>query len=90
MQQELETIKKELDNTRKAVGVIIHLLNKMNTTVGEGFENVNKRLSELEGKNGMQGVNMQLGEIKNEIDKIQKVYPYEDMIKNMGSVRGHA
>jgi hypothetical protein len=90
MQQEFDTLKKELDETRKAVGVVIHLLDKMNATIEEGFNNVNKRLSDLEGRNGMQGVNMQLVDIKTELQKIQKVYPYEEMIKNMDSITGQA
>ncbi|MCB9044971.1 MAG: hypothetical protein H6550_02405 [Chitinophagales bacterium] len=87
MQQELDTLKKELDETRKAVGFIIHLLDKMNATIEDGFENVNKRLSELEGKNGMQGVNKQLGDIKGELQKIQKAYPYDDYIKNIDAIQ---
>ena len=90
MQQELETLKKEPESTRKAVGVVIHLLEKINTVVEEGFEKVNTRLSNLEGKNGMQGVNDQLGDIKTELQKIQKAYPYEDLINNMEQITGQA
>ncbi len=90
MQQELETIKHDLISTRKAVGTVIHLLEKINTVVEDGFEKVNLRLSNLEGKNGMQGVNEQLGNIKTELQKIQKAYPYEELIQNMDQVKGEA
>ncbi len=90
MQQQLELLKTELNSTRKAVGTVIHLLEKINTVVEEGFETVNKRLSNLEGRNGMQGVNEQLGSIKTELQKIQKAYPYDDLIHNMDQITGKA
>lgn len=87
---DIEIITQKLEETRKTVGALVHVLDKMNTTMEEGFENVNKRLSELEGKNGMQGVNRQLGDIKHELSKIQKVYPYEEMMNNIETVKGQA
>jgi hypothetical protein len=90
MQAELEHLKKELENTHKTIGVVIHLLEKINTVMEDGFEKVNTRLSNLEGKNGMQGVNEQLGGIKSELQKIQKAYPYEDLINNMEQIKGQA
>ncbi|MES2479501.1 MAG: hypothetical protein V4561_10460 [Bacteroidota bacterium] len=90
MQQEIDTLKKELESTRKGVGVIIHLLEKINGVMVDGFEKVNTRLANLEGKEGMQGVNDQLGDIKSELQKIQKTYPYEDLFNNMEQIKGEA
>jgi hypothetical protein len=74
MEQALETIKQDLNSTRKAVGTVIHLLEKINTVVEDGFEKVNLRLSNLEGKNGMQGVNEQLGSVNLKLQHIIKYH----------------
>ena len=60
MQQELETIKKELENTRKTVFSVLHLLERMSAAMQEGFDGVNQRLAELESSNGLPGVNENL------------------------------
>lgn len=39
-----EELKKEIEKTHQAVGIVVHVLNKMNTAMEEGF-----------GKDGMQG-----------------------------------
>ena len=74
MEQALETIKQDLNSTRKAVGTVIHLLEKINTVVEDGFEKVNLRLSNLEGKNGMQGVNEQSGSVNLKLQHIIKYH----------------
>lgn len=76
-----------IEQHRQTLTSIIGLLDKISTAVNEGFEKVNHRLSILEGKQGMQGVNTQLSEIKDELHKIQKTYPYEDMFKNLASIK---
>lgn len=90
MDQDLTLIKKELESTKSTVSAVLHLLERMNDAMTEGFDKVNKRLSELEGKNGMQGVNMQLGDIKTELHKIQKAYPYDDIVRNLDNIHGQA
>lgn len=90
MQPDYEAIKKDAEAAKKAVGIIIHLLEKMNEAMEEGFSKVNDRLANIEGKNGMIGVNKQLGDIKEELQKIQKVYPYNDMFNNMKDIAGEA
>lgn len=90
MDQDLTLIKKELESTKSTVSAVLHLLERMNDAMTEGFDKVNKRLSELEGKNGMQVVNMQLGDIKTELHKIQKAYPYDDIVRNLDNLRGQA
>jgi hypothetical protein len=42
--------------------------------VEDGFEKVNLRLSNLEGKNGMQGVNEQLGSVNLKLQHIIKYH----------------
>jgi hypothetical protein len=90
LQKQIENNTAGIEATRKAVGNIIGILERISSAVDEGFEKVHQRLSILEGKDGMQGVNMQLGDIKNELHKIQKAYPYEDLINNMKSIQGEA
>jgi archaellum component FlaC len=90
MDQELAQFKKDLEGTRSTVNAVLHLLERMSDAMSEGFDKVNQRLSELEGKNGMQGVNQQLGDIKTELHKIQKAYPYDDIVKNLDHLRGQA
>jgi archaellum component FlaC len=86
MQQEIDQLKAELEITKKNMGVVIHLLENIRTVVENGFNQVNSRLANLEGKNGMQGVNEQLGGIKSELQKIQMAYPYDDIVSNMNTV----
>jgi hypothetical protein len=81
--QTIEELALKQEATNKTLGAVIHLLEKVNTAVEEGFasvddrlHNINLRLSNLEGQNGMKGVNAQLGDIKGELQKIQKAYPY--------------
>jgi uncharacterized protein YukE len=71
---------------RQALTTVISLLEKISNAVDEGFTKVNERMALLEGREGMQGVNHQLGEIKNELHKIQKTYPYDEMFKNILSI----
>lgn len=90
MNAEYEMIKRELESTKSTVSAVLHLLERMNDAMRSGFDTVNKRLSQLEGKNGMQGVNEQLGDIKSELHKIQKAYPYEDVVRNLEQLKGQA
>lgn len=69
------------------LGSIIHLLDRLNKVVEDGFSEVNERLARLEGKDGMQGVTKQLVDIKGELQKIQKAYPYDDLLSNMQTVK---
>jgi hypothetical protein len=87
MEGNYEELKRELENTRNAVGSVLSVLEKMNTAMADGFKKVNERLSVLEGTQGMQGVNAQLGEIKTELHKIQKAYPYEEIFSNIQSIQ---
>lgn len=79
--------KHELELTKTVLGNIIHLLDRLNNVVEDGFNEVNERLTRLEGKDGMQGVNKQLIDIKGELQKIQKAYPYDDLVNNMNTVQ---
>ena len=71
---EIQKLSKDIEAQRSVlshvIGLLVHLLNAVN----EGFDKVNERLSVLEGKQGMQGVNIQLTDIKHELTKIQKAY----------------
>lgn len=84
--EDIENLKNRVDDNRRVLGHVLHLLEKMNQTMEDGFANVNERLSKLEGKEGMQGVNSQLSDIKTEIGKIQKAYPYEELFSNLHAV----
>lgn len=90
MESQIENLKKSLETTQSILGTIIHLLDKTNTVMEDGFNKVNERLAALEGKEGMQGVNQQLSEIKGELHKIQQVYPYEDLAINLKQITGKA
>ena len=90
MNQSFDCLKQEIDATRKALISVFNLLEKINQAVEEGFKNVNHRLFEIEGNNGMIGVNKQLEEIKLELQNIQKIYPYHDQIQNLKDIRGEA
>ena len=79
-----------LEAHRKTLAIVIELLGKISNAVDEGFDKVNARLYVLEGKQGMQGVNSQLSEIKHELHKIQKAYPYDEMFNNIQSLHGEA
>jgi archaellum component FlaC len=80
----------EIESLKNLTNKILHVLGTMNDAMIDGFEQVNERLVRLEGKEGMQGVNKQLGDIKEELNKIQKAYPYEDLYNNMQKVQGEA
>lgn len=90
MESQIENLKKSLETTQSTLGTIIHLLDKTNTVMEDGFNKVNEPLAALEGKEGMQGVNQQLSEIKGELHKIQQVYPYEDLAINLKQITGKA
>jgi len=83
---ELQRISKDLESQRNVLSHVVSLLMNLSNVVDEGFNKVNERLAALEGKQGMQGVNQQLGDIKNELHKIQRTYPYDDMFKNILSI----
>lgn len=80
---ELQKLSKDFDAQRNTLSSVISLLVDLNEAVNQGFERVNERLSVLEGKQGMQGVNSQLLEIKHELHKIQKAYNYEEIYSNV-------
>jgi len=86
MQEEFIKINSELEKNRKALGLIIHILGELDTKLGE----VNIRLTNLEGDKGMKGVNEELSKITIELQKIQKVYPYEDITQNLNAIIGQA
>ncbi len=83
MALELQKLSKDFDAQRNTLSSVISLLVDLNEAVNQGFERVNERLSVLEGKQGMQGVNSQLLEIKHELHKIQKAYNYEEIYSNV-------
>lgn len=87
LEAEVQKLHKELEAQRNTLSNVISLLLNLSTAVTEGFEKVNERLSALEGKQGMQGVNTQLADIKNELHKIQKTYPYDEMYNNITSIK---
>lgn len=80
---EIQKLSKDFDAQRNTLSSVIGLLVDLNEAVNQGFEKVNERLSALEGKQGMQGVNSQLLEIKHELHKIQKAYNYEEIYSNV-------
>jgi hypothetical protein len=84
---DIQKLTKEFEAQRNTLSAVIGLLMDLNNAVNEGFEKVNERLSVLEGKQGMQGVNSQLHEIKQELHKIQKAYPYDDLYNNIQSIQ---
>lgn len=83
---DIQKIAKELEAQRGTLAAVIGLLMNLSNAVNEGFEKVNERLAALEGKQGMQGVNTQLQEIRHELHKIQKAYPYDDIFSNMQEI----
>jgi hypothetical protein len=87
---EIQKLSKELEGQRNTLASVIGLLVGLSNAVNEGFDKVNERLSVLEGKQGMQGVNSQLLEIKHELHKIQKAYQYDELFNNIQSVQGNA
>ena len=87
---EIQKMSKDLETQRGTLSHMISLLLGLSGAVDDGFKKVNERIALLEGKEGMQGVNHQLGEIKNELHKIQKAYPYDELFNNMKSVQGEA
>lgn len=87
LQKQVEKNAIAIDASRKAIGSVIDLLERISSAVDEGFAKVNQRLATLEGKDGMQGVNSRLGEIKNELHKIQKAYPYDELFNNMQAIQ---
>lgn len=87
---EVQKLTKDLENQRHTLSHIIGILSNLSNAIDEGFAKVHERLAILEGKQGMQGVNQQLGDIKNELHKIQKAYPYDDMFNNIKTVQGEA
>jgi len=76
-----------IENSRKAIGSMIVLLERISNAIEEGFAKVNTRLAALEGKDGIQGVNSQLSDIKNELHKIQKAYPYDELFNNIQAIQ---
>ena len=90
LSSELQKLSKDLEAQRHTLSSVISILSGLSSAVNDGFAEVNERLAILEGKQGMQGVNTQLKDIKNELIKIQKAYPYEDMFNNIQSVQGEA
>jgi hypothetical protein len=87
---ELYNLSKELEVLRTTLSDVIRLIVNLNNAINEGFNEINNRLSALEGKQGMQGVNTQLNEIKIELHKIQRAYPYEEIYSNLKSISGEA
>lgn len=87
---EVKRLTAEITEQRGVISHVVNLLVNLSTAVDDGFKKVNERLAVLEGEKGMQGVNMQLGDIKNELHKIQKAYPYDELFNNMKSVTGEA
>ena len=87
LQQQIEKNSASIESSKKAIGSVLDLLEKISNAVDEGFRTINARLAALEGKEGMQGVNAQLGEIKHELHKIQKAYPYDDLFNNIQSIQ---
>lgn len=61
---ELYKLSKELEGQRTTLSDVIRLIVNLNNAINEGFNEINNRLSALEGKQGMQGVNTQLNEKK--------------------------
>ncbi|MCF8450890.1 MAG: hypothetical protein K9G49_13540 [Taibaiella sp.] len=82
----LEKLSKDIEAQRSALSHVIGLIINLSNAVNDGFAEVNQRLAILEGKQGMQGVNTQLTDIKTELGKIQKAYPYEELFANMQSI----
>jgi len=87
---EFYKLSKELEGQRTTLSDVIRLIVNLNNAINEGFNEINNRLSALEGKQGMQGVNTQLNEIKIELHKIQRAYPYEEIYSNLKSISGEA
>ena len=84
---EILKLSKDLESQRNVFSSVIDLLVNLSNAVNDGFDKVNERLSILEGKKGMQGVNSQLSDIKHELHKIQKAYPYDEMFTNIQSIK---
>ncbi|MBC7552970.1 MAG: hypothetical protein H7257_03220 [Taibaiella sp.] len=84
--KQIELNSAEIESLGKNLGAVVLLLERISNAVDEGFRKVNDRLSVLEGREGMQRVNTQLGEIKNKLHKIQKSYPYDELYKNIKSI----
>lgn len=78
-----EKLSKQLEQHRNTLSNVVNLLVNLSNVVNDGFAEANSRLATLEGKHGMQGVNAQLNDIKSELHKIQKTYPYDDLFNNM-------
>ena len=90
MTAQVEKIKNDVSAQQKAFTIVISLLEKIHDAMNAGFEEVNGRLAVLEGKQGMQGVNEQLTEIKNELNRIHTIYPYKELFENTKIISGQA
>lgn len=85
--QKIEETNSTVEASRKTIMKMLDIMDRMSNAIKDGFNEVNERLARLEGNEGMQGVNSQLGEIKNELYKIQKAYPYDELYKNIQSIQ---
>jgi uncharacterized coiled-coil protein SlyX len=83
LQIEVAKLSKELESQHGSLNQFLSVLKNLHSAVNAGFDQVNERLSHLEGKHGMQGVNAQLAEIKQEINKIQITHGYQDLSSNL-------
>lgn len=83
MLAELQRLSKDFEAHRNVLSHVVDLLLNLSSAVDEGFKKVNERLATLEGTQGMQGVNSQLSDIKQELHKIQKAYPYDELYNNL-------
>lgn len=75
----LATKVEQQDNT---INALIAVVTKLSNVMEQGFDEVNQRLSRLEGIEGMKGVHTQLGDIKSELKKINSVTRYDDEAGN--------
>lgn len=57
---EVQKLSRELEAQRNSFSHVIGLIVSLSNAVNEGFNKVNERLSILEGKQGMQGVNAEM------------------------------
>lgn len=78
----LKSLSDKIEQHSQNFTKLVNIINKLSNAVDEGFEEVNIRLSRLEGSEGMKGVHSQLGDIKNDLKKINSVTRYEDEAGN--------
>jgi len=89
-EQLLKSLSEKVEQHNQNITTLVSVINKLSNAIDEGFNEVTQRLSRLEGNEGMKGVHSQLGNIKDELKKINQITGYDGMSENMSFVNPKA